>query len=274
MFDSIWTAALFGASAAILVLSLWEVWNRSGVDGVGSRLSYGFIAPLGGASLLGLVASSGPIMGTLSDVLQSKHHHNAATTSGRNPASANSNVANVTDLLQTAYADLGFGKFQYNPPDQMVLDRSETISVRVFRNAVPRLSDIPMVGHGAPRTETIKVAPKMAVELSGDNFEIRSSSPRTQFVPDGGFAEWIFHVDPQQEGDQTLVLQASVLLGDGAETELPAISRDIHVKVLTGQRFERFVAAIDLWKVLVGLLAATVTGIGGYLIKKWWESRT
>jgi hypothetical protein len=175
---------------------------------------------------------------------------------------------------QTEWDSLGLGRFVYNPPDEMVLGQGEPITVRIYRGAPPSPADGHLVGRGRPRSEQLKVGPRMAVAMSGDGFHIQSTSPKTQFVPKDSFSEWIFHVEPKQEGDQVLVLQASIVLGLSAETELPAISRNIHVKVRPGQRIIEFLEHIDFWKWLLGVVGTAVIGVGGYLSKNWWERRS
>lgn len=178
------------------------------------------------------------------------------------------------ESLQDLFDQLGMGNIVYNPPAEMPLGAIETISVRIYRKAAPKPSDAPLAGNGPAVTETIRVGPTMAVSLSGDNFDIQGNSNRKQFVPAGGFAEWIFHVKPVAGGVQTLILQASAVLdNDGTETELPSISRQITVKVSTLQRIAGWVDPKDIWGWFWSAVGAGLVAAAGYFVKRWWDAR-
>lgn len=186
------------------------------------------------------------------------------------------------DSLQDEYNKQGIGKIVYNPPARMVMKVTKTVTVRIHRNSAPMPGDARLAGDGTPVTEPLKVGREMKVLLTGDNFTVTSTSGVKQFIPDGGYADWIFHVTPTAQGPQILTLQAAVVLSDNpeSETDLPSIERKIDVTVAPPPPppplpWWRIVLnwAMGLGKWIAGLVSVAATTLVGLIVKRWWDTR-
>ena len=167
------------------------------------------------------------------------------------------------------------GLIEFNPPTTMRQGTREPVTVRISRHEAEDAIKQNLVGRGVVQIEQIKVGNFMAVELSGDGFQVTAKNDRNQVVPDDGFAEWRFDVLPVESGERNLDLKVSVrfkLPGESDEAaDLPVFTRKIAVAVDRGWMLARFVGNNLLW-ILSGL-GAVVAGAAGYLIRRWLERR-
>jgi hypothetical protein len=112
----------------------------------------------------------------------------------------------------------------------------------------------------------------MSARLYGDGFDVTTHSDQGQVVPDNQFAEWDYDITPMRSGTLTLTLVVAIrykLLGSEETTDLPALTREITVQVNRWWTVQRFAA--ENWQYLLSGIGAVILGIGGYLLKRWWE---
>lgn len=97
------------------------------------------------------------------------------------------------------------GQLIYNPPNEMILNRSEQITAIITQEG----------GEG----EKIKVAPIMEVSLNGPAFKINNITRSRQPIARTRPTTWKWDVEPKRIGNQTLNLLAYVIvkMPDGHE---------------------------------------------------------
>ncbi|WP_341893949.1 hypothetical protein [Ferrovibrio terrae] len=168
------------------------------------------------------------------------------------------------------------GRIAYNPPAKMRVGVEEAITIRIGRDEVAQHLADRMAGRGQPITETIQVGDFMRVQLDGgEAFRITPDEPQDRAIPPGGMGEWLFRVLPLQAGEkQMLWLQVFVRVQTAGREELisqPVLRREITVEVnYWWDLLELWRAE---WKWFLGGLGGVLAGIGGYLLKRWWEAR-
>jgi hypothetical protein len=184
-------------------------------------------------------------------------------------------------LLHNYHQALQRGFIVYNPPAQMTVGTTETIGVRVLRDKLPAL---PSAGAAPPLpgqtvSSALSVYPRMRVALtsnSGAAFAITPDPaiPATQTVPDTGFAEWRWQVEPLLAGaNKTLVVTAWADLSDQHLDPIliQEYLAEVNVEVAPvpppptiGQRIQSFVSKNWQW-----LWAAIVIPAAGWLLQRF-----
>jgi hypothetical protein len=126
--------------------------------------------------------------------------------------SAPSQLAVYDDLVSTAFANLVKpGRILFNPPDQMQLNQTERVEVRLTRTLE---LDAELLQHlrgpGEPQMEEVPTAPLMAVTLKGDAFQITAYSDEEQGVAQDGITTWEFDIRALKRGSQRLIMCVSL----------------------------------------------------------------
>jgi len=180
------------------------------------------------------------------------------------------------DVIRRQVSELSQGQIVFNPPDHMTTGKHETVVVRISRQKLQDAIRQNLAGEGVVQSAQLSVGQFMSVDLWGDGFIVTSKSKRDQYVPDSGFAEWLFDVDPEEGGDKDLYLQASVRFKSpyGEETtELPVFDRTVHVKVDYWHEAQMIFIQADGWKWLLGAIGGAILGMLGYFGKRFLEAR-
>jgi RNA polymerase sigma-70 factor, ECF subfamily len=165
------------------------------------------------------------------------------------------------ELAQTAFAQLVHpGRLLFNPPDRMILGRTDRVEVRLIRTA-ERDSELlrDLKGRGDPQLEGIPTAPLMAVTLKGDGFRVTSYSDEEQAVTQDEASLWEFDVQALRRGAQRLAMCVSLRIpvpGHPLERKsVPVRETTIKVSVDAPVLVARFVSSN--WQWVVGTIIAT-----------------
>lgn len=152
----------------------------------------------------------------------------------------NTNKPKTTSLPTPAKKiDKDFGKILYNPPTEMVKNKTERVEVRIGRDTV---DDKGLIGTGDIQIEDIPVTTTMTVKLccgateKDYPFDIVSlNTAETQLIEPTGYTQWAFDVTPRKSGEHYLNLSVSAhytYANDKTRTkDIPVITRIIHVNV-------------------------------------------
>jgi hypothetical protein len=108
------------------------------------------------------------------------------------------------------------GRIAYGVPPEMKAGIDSDVVLRISRRPEPGLT----AGLAAPvQVEVVSVAPLMAAELRGREFDIDPEGRQEQIVPPEGFSEWKWSVVPESSGEKTLrfVVYVVLRLPDGSE---------------------------------------------------------
>jgi hypothetical protein len=165
------------------------------------------------------------------------------------------------------------GRMLYNPPEEMTVDETYLVEVRLAQSEEVTLGE-GLRGEGAPRIEDIPVSSFMAVRLVGDpeSFRIVPRSTESQMVTADGFGHWEWDVTPLKAGDHKLVLVVShrVKLAEFGEEQrdLPPIERVVDVQVNPASSVRTFLADNREW--IIGAVAIPLLVAAG----RWlWQRR-
>ena len=115
-------------------------------------------------------------------------------------------------------------KIVFNPPTEMLEQRTETIQARIsFQDIGAALAE-GLEGRGKPQEESLKVSETMKVTLTGDAdaFLIRPIGDEEQLVAGREYAQWEWRVTPLQPGTQKLTLIATAIIFLPGRGERPA----------------------------------------------------
>jgi hypothetical protein len=144
-----------------------------------------------------------------------------------------------------------------------------------------RISREPFVGLGeglpAPvEVERLRVAPLMAAELRGTEFDIDPKGRQEQIIPPTEFAEWKWSVVPRSSGEQTLrfVVYVVLRLPDGTEENYQIVEdKTVAVSVNPAYSVGNFLSA-HLASVLGVLTALFGSGMALSFLKRRKDRRT
>jgi hypothetical protein len=110
------------------------------------------------------------------------------------------------------------GRIAYGVPPEMKAGIDSDVVLRISRRPEPGLAaGLP----GPVLVEQVSVAPLMAAELRGREFDIDPEGRQDQIVPPEGFSEWRWSVVPESSGEKTLrfVVYVVLRLPDGSEED-------------------------------------------------------
>ncbi len=126
--------------------------------------------------------------------------------------------------------ELEKGVILYNPPEQMRVDETVRVEVRISREFSEGIRE-GLRGPGAPRVEELQVGTFMKVELKGPAFDITPIGSDVQPLLAVGFTEWRWDVRPTVSGNHPLYLVATVVHEGTVVRETPPFERRIDVAV-------------------------------------------
>lgn len=132
------------------------------------------------------------------------------------PAPVEPNTPAFQSAIDAELEELAEGRIAYGVPSHMKVGVDSDVVLRIQRGPASGLAQ----GAGAPVViERLRVAPLMAAELRGREFDVDPEGRQDQVVPPTGFAEWRWSVIPQGSGEQTLRFFVYVVLrlADGTE---------------------------------------------------------
>lgn len=146
-----------------------------------------------------------------------------------------------------------FGNILFNPPTQMIRDKTERIEVRISRDVIDETG---LQGEGAVIKDTVRVSDQMSVTLYGDKFKVVNIADTLQLVEQSGYTEWSFDVTPLEAADgQILTLKVSIHLASGLKNKL-VYSKPITIDVDGKSAVLKWLA--NNWKLLTLLLFTAV----------------
>jgi len=135
--------------------------------------------------------------------------------------------------LDAAISGLPLGQIMYNPPTEMIEQKTERVEARISQSLTEDLK-AGLRGMGVPNVENIKVSSSMKAGLAGADFEILELSEPVQQVPSSGYTQWEWDVKPNSAGNKVLHLSVSAVFDtDYGEKRksFPVMDKPIYVKV-------------------------------------------
>jgi hypothetical protein len=156
-------------------------------------------------------------------------------------------------------------KIVFNPPTEMLEQRTETIQARIsFRDIGAALAE-GLEGRGKPQERPLKVSETMKVTLTGDAnaFLIQPVSDEEQLVAGREYAQWEWRVTPLQPGTQRLTLSARAIIflpGRGDKASQPRVLNEmITVQVDRWYNAKQFFA--NNWQWLWAVIVVPAAGL-------------
>jgi hypothetical protein len=150
----------------------------------------------------------------------------------------------------------------------MVRDRAHTVQAGLTLGDAQALATA-MSGPGKLTVvDPVPVAPEMSATLSGDGFQVTSSSPPKQFVDPARPTLWQWQVVPTKTGKLKLLLRVAVVVtlpGLNTESEYQVKEQEIIVIVGFRGRLESILGSV--WAVAKWFLV----GIGGLALPEVWK---
>jgi hypothetical protein len=180
-------------------------------------------------------------------------------------------------VLDKEFEKLRPGRIVFNTPNQMQVNDSELVVVRISDDLRRDLT----AGLGAnSQTDKIRVGSFLRTSLTGNNFKTQPESELNQALPKGGVAEWRWIVIPTEPGEQTLYLTVYVRIKLPNQPEefvlLGTYDRKIEVQVnpkdWLDQNWQWIVENWDKLTVIFGLLLAAIAA-GRRLTKRLLKTR-
>lgn len=159
------------------------------------------------------------------------------------PTGGPANTPALQAAIDAELSALAQGRIAYGVPREMKAGIDSEVVVRISRGSTEGL------GQGAPgpvEIERISVAPVMAAELRGREFDVDPRGRQDQIVPPSGFTEWEWSVVPTSAGDHTLriVVYVVLRLPDGTEEDFQIVKeRSIDVRVNAAYSLGNFLSA-------------------------------
>lgn len=122
--------------------------------------------------------------------------------------------------------------------------------------------------------ETIEMAPvvgrHMAAELTGAAFKIEAKTPRSQELPPGGTATWLWDVTADRSGDGTLLMKTFVegklANGDLVTLHSTQTARNVTIGSNWWEELKAFLDGVPAW---LASLTAIITALGA-LVGAWF----
>jgi hypothetical protein len=194
---------------------------------------------------------------------QAEHRAQEAGSRHQSPASVKA-PDTYDDLVRSAFAELVKpGRLLFNPPDRMKLGQTERVEVRLARTLELDAELLKQLhGQGTPRLEEIPTAPRMAVTLKGDGFQIKPYSDEEQTVTPDSITIWEFDIYAIERGQQRLVISVSLRIpvpGQSLERKsIPVREATIDVQVGLPARVGHFVSGNWQWFIGTAIAIAAV----------------
>ncbi len=200
----------------------------------------------------------------------------AAAAPAPPPATGGNAYQQAEQVLQWK-KELKNGKIDYLIPVQMKLHETTVVKVVVHGYA-----DAAAASMAGATTGTLKVSPRMQVQLSAENnpdeFEIDPKVGQIQFVPIDGSTTWMWNVTPKQPAEnQTLTIRALLVYPDNGqqiEQEITSYTATVSVRV------QGFWASLReaFWNDPSAAIKYVLPGGAGFtalagLIVWWWKRR-
>jgi hypothetical protein len=158
-----------------------------------------------------------------------------------------------TAATSAAVAELGLrdGTIAFNPNLRMTEQKPEDITVNIFPQAINSDLVAKLQEKGAVNVQQIRIGSKMALRLTGTNFEMISTPPEVQPISNTESNQWTWTVKPLRSGTQKLNLSVSVVIDDtknGTQIhkEISVLARDITVEVDPAYNLSKFIG--DNWQ--------------------------
>lgn len=131
-------------------------------------------------------------------------------------------------------------KIVFNPPTEMVEQRTETIQARISFKDIGAALGEGLEGRGKPQELSLKVSETMKVTLTGDvnAFLIQPIGDEEQLVAGREYAQWEWRVTPLQPGTQKLTLIATAIIYLPGRGEKPSQPRTLN---------ETIIVQVDRW---------------------------
>jgi len=150
----------------------------------------------------------------------------------------------------------------------MVKDRAHMVEAGLTLGDVQALATA-MSGPGKLTVvDPVPVAPEMSATLSGDGFQVTSSSPAKQFVDPARPTVWRWQVVPTKTGRLKLILRVAVVVtSPGLNTESEYQVKEQEIIVIVGFRGWLESTLESVWAVARWFLV----GIGGLLLPEAWK---
>ncbi|NER29703.1 MAG: hypothetical protein F6J89_19320 [Symploca sp. SIO1C4] len=178
----------------------------------------------------------------------------------------------VDKIIQGTIDQLFTGKLLSNIPEEMKVNETERIEVRITKEISQDFTDN-LQGRGKPVIEDIKFGTVTEVSLRGDKFQISPISSGPQLVGGTEYTQWNWDVTPLEAGEQILSLVVSVRiqipsLGVNAAKNYPVEEKNIKVTINRGLSAQEFLKNnwLDLIAPIFG--SSSLLGIIGWLITK------
>ena len=160
---------------------------------------------------------------------------------------------------------LRLSKIVFNPPTEMLEQRTETIQARIsFKDIGPALAE-GLEGRGKTQEVPLKVSEAMKVTLTGDAnaFLIQPVGDEEQLVAGREYAQWEWRVTPLQPGSQKLTLIARAIIflpGRGEKVSEPTTLKEtIIVQVDRWYNLRQFFA--NNWQWLWAVIVVPAAGL-------------
>jgi glycerol-3-phosphate acyltransferase PlsY len=173
----------------------------------------------------------------------------------------------VVLLKETLKSSLRSGQIAFNVPQEMRVEETELVEVRISDNLQ---RDLKAELSGKPETAKIEVGSFMKARLDGTNFTIKPLSEENQALLEGRVAEWRWSVTPTEQGEQKLFLTvyARIKIPNQPEelVDLITFQRSIKVAVNPGHWLEQN------WKWIVENwtgIAAILVPFSVFIVAKW-----
>ena len=185
----------------------------------------------------------------------------AARPSNAGVPFASAPVALQRELLDRELRQLESGRIIYNPPTRLHLGVPERVQVRIARGTVPDAElRRGLVRSADARTGDLKIAPVMAVTLTGAGFQITPTTPQEQFLVANEPTEWAWEVRGAEPGKRLLHLSANVKVF-GEQRQFKTFETDIEVWVTAIDRVSGFVTQNWQWLFAVIAGSGLVSGL-------------
>ena len=213
--------------------------------------------------------------------------HHAHRTEAQNPASAapSSNEYQLGDEVEAWKNNLKSGAIEYYVPPAMTAQQKWPVTVVVHGYQDTKTQTLP----NPTGTGTLKVSSQMKVELlapfNPGEFTIASQgNPAIQFIPNDGYATWMWNVIPADKAqNQQLQIRVS-LIYPGKDGNIEQILEEKTYAVNVNVQKLTVTIEQSFWKDPLGwfkailpggagwaAIAALVTSLGGLIT--WWRKR-
>lgn len=215
-------------------------------------------------SLLNYITKNPIIESTNKNNTSPKHISNK--TPKKSPKSKPSKPSRKTKKVDQLLQKMTSANIVFNSPEKINIDETSQIQLLLSINkSIDKLKKL-ITEEGKKVGEVIKVSDRMEAHLTGRNFKITAVTPEIQAVSGVQNTEWIWEIQPTQEGQYRLYLTLTALLdinGHSTPRTIRSFKKNINVYVTGQQKLSMFFVSNWQW-----LWAAIAVPIAGFFWKR------